>query len=946
MVEIPVTILHHKALPAFPQELEPPVQSQPVYDQSYLPITPIPMMYTGRPASPYDYIPPQAFWSPHPGLPYVDHGNIWLPYGVVPEQVPHYPLQQSTQQYYYPSPQSNLIPFNPANGILQIRPSSTEPAPSQPLYSFDETPPHEQESLPFPVTAESQQYYSVGNVETEEGKGERAERVSRQLRMSMRARSSSPSHHRFPAYPSLAPVQQLFDSPPPDQPISPSSPPITRKPSVHLTLQNLPPPLVQQHTGGSGELHSPRPILSPKASFTIDPLTNEIRGTTKDEMVENLEKMAEEAVRENGDMSGSGGLCAGPATDVPPRNQLPDVDKTLPLPPPPVGESSRIDRLFPPASLIPEEEEITPKTPTLTATMPFKLGRSMYRHLNAPDSGRGQGATSGLSGLDALEARLISQVGTKKLDEDTVKPDVRSVLAMPIDIPNPRGRTTGRVGGHAGSIGEKNASVSTHGILEDINDSAISSLTLAGEGKSPVADALRYEEAGGSGPKTLRMGKSMNHDEFDHPLDEFVEKNHTPRDRGRERKSSTGKKSAGSGHKDGGKGEGRKKRKAAVGRVADWLGKIDPEVPPPQVATPPPTSPLPEAEPLHPLDTTFSPILTLSHAGSPGISSEAALPEIEPSKTPISNRSPRMYREEPKGAEEVDKEAEWEISASPNPRSSGFIPINSDQLRGSLSPGKEDVVSTPRPPAVQLPWMQKLEAAKSTPTGLNYVPRFRKNTIPPDLAAKYDIRSARGGKGGRVTAVAAIWAAAEKNDHPTNPPTLKPWTKPNTPGKPTIYPRSTKPTVATKLGGSSSTKPTVTNLAFRKQGVSDSGAGEEEEEGSPVRGANHARARMIKSRSVPAVISSSTAIPMISSTASLVRPPGSSPVHERPGKISRGLSTRISTIEEDVVSDSTSVGARRTRGGEGRSHAVGSPTKADLAFGQARLRDLIKKYQG
>lgn len=948
MVEIPVMILHHKALPTLPQELD-----QPAYDQPYLPITPMPMMYTGRSASPYDYVPPQPIMSPHLGLPYVDHGNMWLPYGVVPQQALNYPPPQPTQQYYYPPPQANLIPLNSGNGILPIRPSSTEPAPSQPLYSFDEVSPHAQqvqEWLSFPVAAESQQYCSVGNAETEEGKGDRAERVSRQLRMSMRARSSSPSHHRFPVFPPLAPVQQSFESPPPDQPISPSSPPITRKPSVHLTLQNLPPPLAQQHTGGSGELHSPRPILSPKASFTVDPLTNEIRGTTKDEMVENLEKMAEEAVKENRDMSGSGGLSAGPVTGPSPGKQLLEIDKTLPLPPPPVEEPAGIDRLFPPSSLVPEEEEITPKTPTLTATTPFKLGRSKYRHLNAPDSGLSEGATSGPSGLDALEARLAAQVGTRKLDEDDAKPDVRSVLAMPIDIPNPRGRTPGRIGGHATSP-EKNASVSTHGVLEDINDSAISSLTLAGEGKSPVANALRYEEAGGDGPKTLRMGKSMTHDQIDHLLDESVEKIHTPRDRERERKSSTGKKSIGSGHKDGGKSEGRKKRKAAVGRVADWLGKIDPEVPPPQVDTPPPTSPPAGAEPLLPLDATFSPVFAPSYPGSPEISSKLALLDIEPSKTPISGRSPRMDWEKAREVE-AKKEAEWEISASPNPRSSGFIPINSIKWGGLPGPGKEDVASTPRLPAVQLPWMQKLEAVKSTPSDLNHVPRFGKNITTPDLAAKYDIRSARGGRGGKVTAVAAIWAAAEKKNDSTDLPTPKLWTKPNVPRKPVINPRLTEPTVATKSGASTSTKPRMANLALRKidvgkvkptQRISDSGAGEEEEEGSPGKGANHTRARMIKSSSVPAVISSSTAIPMISSTASLVRPPGSSPVYERPGKISRGLSTRIPTIEEDVASDSTSVGARRTRGGQ---HVVGSPTKADLAFGQARLRDLIKKYQG
>jgi hypothetical protein len=954
VVEIPVPILHHKALPTLPQELVPSQSPHPVYDQPYLPATSVPVMYTGRPTSPYDYIPPQPIMSPHPGIPYVDHGNMWLPYGAVSHQLSYYHQPQPTQQYYYPPPQSSLIPLHTGNGVLPIRSSSTEPAPSQPLHSFHEVPSHAQlpqELLDFPVTVE-QHHPAVGNVETEEGKGERAERVSRQLRMSTRGRSSSPSYHRFPIYPSSAQVQPPFGSPPQDQPISPTSPPITRKPSLYLTLQNLPPPLVQQHTGGSGELHAPRPVLSPKASFTVDPVTNEIRGMTKDERVENLEKMAEEAVRENSDMSGSGGLNVGVATGVsPPKRQPPAIEKTLPLPPP-VEELTRLDRLFPPTSLVSEEEEMTPKTPTLTAVTPFRLGRSIHRRINAPNSGRTGGATSGLSGLDALEARLIAEVGTRKVDRDDAKPDVRSVLVMPIDIPGPRDRITNRGDGHARSPGEKGASIGTHGILEDVNDSAISSLTLAGEGKSPVANALRYEEAGGNGPKTLRTARSVSRGRLNPLTDDTLEKIQTPRDRERERKPSTGKKSTGSGHKGGGKNEGRKMRKAAVGRVADWLGKIDPEVPPPQVDTPPPISPLPSTESSHALDPTFSPVFTPSYPGSPEISRK--LPEVGSSKTPLSSGTPELEREEPKEAMEgVREDAEWDVSASPNPRSSGFMPIHSIKLRESPSPGKEDTASTPKPPSAQLPWMQKSEAAKPTPVDLKYI-RFGKNFIPPDSAANYDIRSARGGRGGRVTAVAAIWAAAEKQSGSADRPTLKPWAKPDAPGKPIISPKPTKPTAAPKPAGLSATKPTVTNPGLRKidggkvkptQGVLNPHTDEEDEQETPTKEAIHTRARMIKSSSVPAVISSSTAIPMISSTASLVRSPGSSPLRERPAKISRGLTTRIPTIEEDVTSDSTSVGARRTRG-EGQPHAAGSPTKTDLVFGQARLRDLIKKYQG
>jgi hypothetical protein len=179
-----------------------------------------------------------------------------------------------------------------------------------------------------------------------------------------------------------------------------------------------------------------------------------------------------------------------------------------------------------------------------------------------------------------------------------------------------------------------------------------------------------------------------------------------------------------------------------------------------------------------------------------------------------------------------------ELSTSPNPRSSGFMPIHSSEMWGSPSPGRDEATSTPKPPQVQLPWMQKLEVTKPTPTGLNFAPRFGKSLIPPDLAAKYDVRSARGGRGGRVTAVAAIWAAAEKQNGSADIPAPRPWVNPQAPGKPIIAPKPTRPTVAQKLAGLSVTKPTTTNLALRKidvgkviptQGVSNPHAGEDEE---------------------------------------------------------------------------------------------------------------------
>jgi hypothetical protein len=88
----------------------------------------------------------------------------------------------------------------------------------------------------------------------------------------------------------------------------------------------------------------------------------------------------------------------------------------------------------------------------------------------------------------------------------------------------------------------------------------------------------------------------------------------------------------------------------------------------------------------------------------------------------------------------------------------------------------------------------------------------------------------------------------------------------------------------------------------------------------------HARP-VIKAASVPAIVSSSHATPMLSSTASLARP--SPPPGER-----RGQPKVLSTIKES-----------RSEVGKGKEMPPVKPAAGDLVFGQARLRDLIKKYQ-
>ncbi|EED79994.1 predicted protein [Postia placenta Mad-698-R] len=352
------------------------------------PLSPPPILE--RPLSPYAYAPPPPM-SPTL-LPYVDHGQ----------------------------PHSLPVPYIP-----QARPSSTEPVPSQPLYSAPVSPltSTQQPLLPMPMSSNSAAV-------REEGKGERASRIASHLRMSSRHRSVSPPAHRYAlptapeAHAPVAPPPASSSIPVPVQApadLSPSSSPLTQRRLPTLNLSVSPAP-------SQGSVVSPRPMLSPKHSFSLDP-------SMQVTQVEQLERIAALADSENPGMSASGAS---------PRADAGMMDKTLPRVPDVEkgtfrAAAPRVDTLFPESAARPEE---TPPTPTLAAVTSLKVPRAL-------DAEAGGG---GLSGLDALEAKLLAQVGTRKIEKAT-RPDVRTVL--PIAIPRP-----------------------TEG--DPANDSAISSLTLPG----------------------------------------------------------------------------------------------------------------------------------------------------------------------------------------------------------------------------------------------------------------------------------------------------------------------------------------------------------------------------------------------------------------------------------------------------------------------------------
>jgi hypothetical protein len=668
-------------------------------------------------------------------------------------------------------------------------------------------------------------------MESEEGKGELASRVTQHLRLSSRHRSVSPQSHRYPlpVVNSAAPVA----IPPPE------------------AWRNLPPPPVTVATGSisipplnsQGVVHSPRPFLSPKQSFSVDPLTH--HSLPKSERVEELERMAAEVDAQNTDLSGD-----IPKATSAPLHRPAYVNKTLPGPPVPTGRDkspipsvearTRVDTAFfdPPSEPVPSHQ--APPTPTLTAVTPVRLHRSELNGLGQAESG-----------LDALERKLLAEVGTKKLDLRQRRLDARAVL--PITIPAPSRA------------------------IDPPNDSAISSLTLAHH--DPDSDE-RTHKAGNS--NSSRDAK----DASQRGRMASVKKRGEPSGRGKagsDRHLEKSKKERKVGKKErNGDGEGRRHRQAAKGRVAAWLGGIDPHVPP--LDAPPPLSPN--------LDPAIDAIQSVSGTDLTALKA-------------------------------VDIH-EMDVSSAPNPRSSGFVPIESFKREGHRAPEAENPGKSP---ATALPfWTPHKsdgqvsdQSTKSTPKAgpvngqvelplpQHSPPVSRKVAerlrFPPPSHpdVKYDVRSARGGRGGKVTAVASIWAsgAAQPNNDGA--------AKPSDPVQKSLAVPPQRPTSKSPLSDrpASSQQPKLLDLPGRRRPV-------------------------IKSSSVP-IISSSHATPTLSSTASLARP---SPT------------TAVKSVKVPPTISETYSEVGKVRPASAKIHTDRPPPPGDLAFGQARLRDLIKKYQG
>ncbi|KAJ3548761.1 hypothetical protein NM688_g5252 [Phlebia brevispora] len=622
-LELPARICHPDTIPedvwagseAYP--LEEPDAGGLMNEGYSPPFSPTPYMSSTSAAflsssSPAPYLSPAS--PPHPfiappisptmsPLPYVDQGQVWIPSLAGPLYNPYSTPPPQIQQYQY-IPQSVVPP-----PLYPVRPSSAQPTPSSPSYprAYGLPPP----SVPQPVVPlawMSTQQTPERTPEREEGQGERAARVSHHLRISSRHRSVSPQAHRY-ALPAVDAPHTHAD----DVVTTPSRSKHERAPALQSI--HTPSPPLSPNLSSNGEVVSPRPGFSPRHSFSVDPVTHV--SLSKGDCVETLERIAAVTDEANADMSGS----------VP--DLSPQLDKTLPIPPVPSSKTKpssarpRADTIF----QQPQDFDLdaTPPTPTLAAVSSPKALRS----------------AKGATGLDALEARLLAEVGTRKVDLNSKRPHVKSVL--PITIPRPTD------------------------VIDLPVDSAISSLSLPSLGGANEG-TLRLTGSRSNSPRS-RQERSPSRELV--PEREVSDRPSKPKTReGRSRKHLKAD--------DPKEKEHHRLRKMAQGRVTAWLGSIDPEAPP-QSATPPLQTPpsnnisLPGRSPA---PKTKSHLYTPPSNGIP-LPNQSLAPEIAPREV-----------DSTEATKTADTAKTNMHDTPPNPRSSGFMPLGTIRnSRVAASPG-------------------------------------------------------------------------------------------------------------------------------------------------------------------------------------------------------------------------------------------------------------------
>ena len=778
------------------------------------------------------------------------------------------------------------------------------------------------------------------------GHGTRAARISHHLRSTSRARSASP--------------------------------PALIAPPTHVTLDVI----------------APKPMLSPKvvtethdATDNDDPFARSFGrvGTrTRSLSVVRLEEMAARAAAE---------------TEIKARAQKDGrdaaVDKTLPVPPVPSGKPSGYGAsrrvlaqdIF--QQMGPQEEtmggpitevgdEMIPHTSSLSALSLLRPppGRDGLKFSSYGEPGDAE------NGLDALERRLAEQVGTRK-PPPLPPPDLRTVLDLcsnsPLPPPPPVPAPVPVPGKK--SMAQERADDVDAGAA--VNESAISSLALGAKedfgGRNantntnpnlnlPLPDVQIEGEEEGEGEdadvdgRTQRHGKgassSSERGTYKARSRKSAKSDSKEKEKDKERvrsKSKEGKakrKKKRDGRRDELDDEAARLRSATKGRVAEWLGKLEAYEPGPE----------PEPDSSHPPPESERESATATATSSPTVPS------------PV-------------------------IESKPNPRSSGFVPVST--LRRAPISLPPDSAPTPTPASASAhssPSTTLVHEPSTSPTTANTnlkallapvpVRRLPRIYPPPSQVeeVKYNVKSARGGRGGRVTAVAAIWAevaetavssagASVGSVSRTVTPTLAPTPTPRQPKAPrtlaakgpNAMQSKAAATVMTGVPNKAPIKPMTSIVdptrvspipAPVKQPPSSSAKEKEKEKdvSRPPRalfgfGLGAAAAATPSS---PAV-SSSIATPVLSSTASLARPPvttTTTTTTTQPAMNNNAPSPSLSPLQQAQSRahprfQPAPAPAPAPAAGQRPPMVNGGGLKAaELAFGQARLRDLIKRYQG
>ncbi|KAI0261138.1 hypothetical protein BC834DRAFT_1044154 [Gloeopeniophorella convolvens] len=802
-LELPVTIVHPATMPAlepepypYPYELaaSPPgplLSPPPALSPPPLPLAgpilsptlsppPLPALYADR-AHPTPYAYSMASPPIH-AIPQYPQSLVIPPYHAHNGQLwfppPFEPSYAPPQAYYNPHPAP--IPTQPQ------RPASTQLPSGLPVSGTPDALAH----YPTAHYAHAQPQPQAERPEDATGHGARAARISHHLRATSRARSASPPPPPVPA-PEVAP------------------PPVTAQAEV--------------------ELLSPRPMPSPTLTRVAepDPFSCSFAGAggtrvrTRSLSVVQLEAMAARAEVTR-------------ALEKEKESARADLeqDKTLPVPPVPSGKPPNAGQRLAAQDIFARAEDGEAEKPRSALSLLRPPARP-HLSISIPN---GHGPTPGggeENGLDALERRLVAHVGTRKQPHapaPPLPPEMRATaaVAMPVaEAPTP--------------VNESAISSLALGADEDFGGrnytaTATATATTTGAVIAALEPEGEFEEEGdGEDGRTQRQGR----DGSSGTGTGSERETHRARSRksvGRDKDRGDGKPRKAKRKKGTRDEEAARLRRAARGRVAEWLGGVEAGGPDADPAREP-VPPLPQSKAEEHAPGAPAPQPPLPPVPEPA-------PKVAPKLTPETQPEPETRPEPP--------------TLKPDARSSGFIPLAT--LR--------------RAPLVLPPPESESAPAPARRVARRYPPP------PPPLqvgAAQYDVKSARGGRGGRVASVAAIWAqAAKAPSAPSPPPAPVPVPKagkarpvpvpattaePKPPPIPTPTPRKDAPALHRDREKAAAPLPPLPAAS------------------PPVKEPRMPRAPGLAGLGLSAAapsspaLSSSIATPVLSSTASLARPP-------------------------------------------------------------------------